>query len=273
VDLAALVACLLAVHGLLLFSELHYRHRDYFSLALRRRPVSIFTPIAIESVVGFAAVVWAVRPKTDSSQAQILGAALTGLLLAGAPEALGRIFEQVLNERIAKASSALLSVVMRLSRQNFRRAVDDLRKEDCIRYRNSEEEWHAPGTDRRARTRRLRMLYELHKIEIASAQRDSGLLYRDRFPQYQNFYVLVDFLGRARLREQLTTGQIDSPREAWDGREERTRRGGSAPDRAGGGGASAGKVRCYDDEELKRRIDSGTLGASYGEGTQRQERN
>ncbi len=75
-DLAALVACLLAVHGLLLFSELHYRHRDYFSLALRRRPVSIFTPIAIEGVVGFAAVVWAVRPKTDSSQAQILGAAL-----------------------------------------------------------------------------------------------------------------------------------------------------------------------------------------------------
>lgn len=72
--------------------------------------------------------------------------------------------------------------------------------------------------------RRLRLLYELHKDDIARRKRNPALRkHRYGVNPFQNFYLLLEVLGRRRLHELLLRSEIKAPLPGrnWDGSERR----------------------------------------------------
>lgn len=252
----AMAGGVVSAHLILLATELSYRAREYFWLAIRRHLFRVFLPMGFHLGAGvlITTTVYAVLPG-GTLERLALGLTLGGLL-ATLPEAVAAFFDRRLDERLARNISKALVVFIQTSRKNFREAVHSERKRDCLEYQGHEGWWRAAPETERTRRHRLRMLYEKHKRDIAVWNRDSRLLNRDRYPAYQNFYPLVDFFGRKSLRDRLCAEAFESPREGWTGKEERTRLpGGSRDDRETN--RDDPEQRIYDHEDLKREIDEG----------------
>lgn len=248
----AMVCGILAAHLVLLSRELNYRAREYFWLALRRHPVHVFLPMLFQIAVAAALAFSGVVAISHRLVGMAVGVILGGVIVA-VPESVAGLLDRRIDERLVKKVSRALDVFIQTSRKNFREAVHLERKRDCLDYQHREGFWQCAVEPERERRHRLRMLYEKHKVQIAGWHRDSRLLWRDRYPAYQNFYPLVDYFGRQRLRDELCADRFESPREGWGGEEDRV--GPQAENHPG--------RRCYDNAELVREIDEGRFDLDY----------
>lgn len=264
-DLLTVVLCLLLANLVLLGRSIDYRAREYFWLAMRLRPLFILAPIIVEVVIGLALVVVLTRiiPLATNAHGRHALAAIVGIAVAVSPDLVANWLEPYLNERLAKQTSGTLKFLMNVVQKNFRNTVHALRREDLLDYRENKDPWCCPGSDIQSRNWRLRILYEENKVTIAASFKKSQFLDRDGYPSAQNFYPLVDYFGRERLRDILVKGAVEPRREGWTGREHRLQSG-TAADRVDETDETRGKVRIYDNEDFCAAIDRGEVGPDYG---------
>jgi hypothetical protein len=103
-------------------------------------------------------------------------------------------------------------------------------------------------------SRRIRILYEVCKIDIAEAHRDPSLLKYDvNHSSWEKLYLLVKHLGRKRLRAYLIAPP-NSPASNWQG-QERRRVIGTMNDREHTADSDLLRARIYDIEELRKIAD------------------
>jgi hypothetical protein len=116
------------------------------------------------------------------------------------------------------------------------------------------------GVSPKTTARRIRWYFEAYKTEIATRRRQPSLLFLDAGSHPgQQFYPLVEHVGRTQLRAMLHVDPTDrNGSEAWDGRERRRLRG-SISDREVASGAGQ---RIYDDPHTIALISSGIRPAS-----------
>jgi hypothetical protein len=105
--------------------------------------------------------------------------------------------------------------------------------------------------------RRIRKLYALHMRAIATNRGDPTLLHRDKgCVPWENFYLLIRYLGRKRFFKSIKNNPISPPPlENWAGNERRRLRGTRA-DRSSTdpNEPTFPYIRCYDDQDLIDRI-------------------
>lgn len=91
---------------------------------------------------------------------------------------------------------------------------------------------------------RVREIYSYHARDIAQRRKDPKLMNRATgFLWFEQLYLLLEHLGRERLKAELQT------HSAWSGKERRKKRG-SIKDRV----VSGLSPRLYDDDELKKLV-------------------
>jgi len=140
--------------------------------------------------------------------------------------------------------------------QLLRRESQRLKQRDNYDCQNCRIPWQFGLTTQQV-NRRLRVLYEFHKLQIANARKEPELLRHDiEIPSGQKFYLLVAHIGRRALRRVLQeNGPTTLPDSNWSG-EERRRRIGSKPDRKPSD-PNPLRFRIHDNEELRKKILNG----------------
>lgn len=197
-----------------------------------------------------------------------------GILTAFAPSALEVRFlpkEGATVNQIQKPLTRLLLKLHIVLRYNFARAIETCRQQDL--YDSQLEDGWIPGMTSKQLSRKLRILYEACKYDIALDRGDDSFLKYDvdYFPQGK-FYLLVKHLGRKKLRESLMR-PIQLPGANWDGRERR-KINGAQVNRDVDSNLAPERARVYDNEDClasirRRRSDLGLLGTEIS--TQRDE--
>jgi hypothetical protein len=253
----SLIGCSIAggiilVHALLLF-DFSRNAEGYLFLAARRLKSFLVTVLLVEWLIGaflFAisfSFLWAYLPM------RMLLAVMVGMLTASFPYALERAFLPKKAPSL-KLQRFLIKLVFRLNlavRYEFARAIAICREHDVFDCQS--KGWDL-GISPKELGRRLRILYELKKVEIAMERGDASLLCFDegRNP-WEKFYLLVRHIGRDELRRRLMN-ELPSPCDGWDGRERRQMPGpGSTSDRKNQN-PNSHRIRCYDHPELAERI-------------------
>jgi|GEM_PF-6914747 len=146
------------------------------------------------------------------------------LVVTAAPEAIEAFVPTIQNEKIAR----LLFVA--LQRTNFsviqllNASITRLREHANYDWQNCRGQWQF-GVSADEVGRRIRILYERNKREIANSLRKPSLLAFDAgIVPAQKFYLLIDFLGLKRLNGALREFSADAeipPTFGWNGSERR----------------------------------------------------
>lgn len=146
-------------------------------------------------------------------------------LLTAAPEVLEAVLPSVIqNEKIARFVFVAMERTNFSAIQMLNAGITRLREHANYDWQNRRGEWEF-GVSAEEVGRRLRILYERNKREIANSLRKPGLLAFDAgIVPGQKFYLLVDFLGQKRLNAAIREFSADAetpPTFTWDGRERR----------------------------------------------------
>lgn len=146
------------------------------------------------------------------------------LLLTAAPEVIEAFVPTIQNEKIARF------VFVAMQRTNFsviqllNASITRLREHANYDWQNCRGQWQF-GVSAEEVGRRIRILYERNKREIANSLRKPNLLAFDAgIVPPQKFYLLIDFLGPKRLNGVLREFSADAavpPTVGWDGSERR----------------------------------------------------
>lgn len=198
--------------------------RGYFLTAIKNTTPFLLMAVGLRWVL--AAVI--LRTLPDRFQDYFL-TALIGILVVAAPHAIEAVVGRALTVGLAQTQIIrLLKRFNLLSRQFFLYETQRLKEQDNYDCQNSKGWWKL-GLPRQEVGRRIRMIYEACKEEIAKKHRSKALLRHDMdISPGQKFYLLVEQLGRRELRRRLE----DPPAfDDWDGSEHR-RRTGTREDRA-----------------------------------------
>jgi len=149
---------------------------------------------------------------------------LLAVLLTAAPEVIEALAPSIPNEKIVRW------LFVAIERTNFsviqvlNASITRLREHANYDWQNGRGEWQF-GISADEVGRRLRILYERNKLEIANSLRKPALLAFDAgIVPPQKFYLLIDFLGPKRLNEALREFSSDlaiPPTFGWDGKERR----------------------------------------------------
>ncbi|HMG74514.1 MAG TPA: hypothetical protein VK582_13525 [Pyrinomonadaceae bacterium] len=195
---------------------------------------------------------------------------IVGILTAFAPSALEVRFlpkEGATVNQIQKPLTRLLLKLRIVLRYNFARAIEICRQQDL--YDSQLEDGWIPGMTSKQLSRKLRILYEACKYDIALDRGDKSFLKYDvdYFPQGK-FYLLVKHLGRKKLRESLMR-PIQLPGANWDGRERR-KINGTQVSRDVNSNLAPERARAYDSEDCLASIKRRTSGLGLLGTTRRQ---
>lgn len=185
--------------------------------------------IAIKTALAFA-VLHAARLHDSARSIQFLLA----LLLTAAPEVIEALTPAIQNEKIVRF------VFVAIERTNFsviqllNASITRLREHANYDWQNRRGQWQF-DTSAEQVGRRIRILYERNKLEIANSLRKPELLAFDAgVVPAQKFYLLIDFLGPKRLHDALREFSSDlaiPPTFGWDGSERRRTRASDHPAR------------------------------------------
>ncbi len=184
-------------------------------------------------------------------------AAIVGLIAVLLPSAFERILDNIAPAKFI--TSSLVQILLRfniLTGQTIRRSVQKLKEQDNFDCQHSKGWWDI-GLQEKQINRRLRMLYEGFKLEIACSHREPELLRHDvDISPAQKFYLLVAYVGRTRLRRALEEKPSSPPPgQDWDGTERRrvvgVKHDRKFPD------PNSFYSRVYDNEELRKKIANG----------------
>lgn len=155
------------------------------------------------------------------------GSFLLALLIASIPESLESLATEALPIKTARAVFLILGRPNISSLQIVLRCIQQLRERDNYDCQKQRGKWNfnvAPDVV----GRRIRILYEERKFELANWKRRPELLEFDKgVSPWQKFYLLVDYLGPHDLRERLRALSMEGSDpngkrgDDWDGRERR----------------------------------------------------
>lgn len=204
--------------------------------------------LLIAVVLSFPVFYWASLP------VKLLWALGVGVLAAGFPYYLEKLLLPVQNP-LRKLERPLTQAFLRYNlavRHRLAETIATCREHDVF---DCQKDGWGTGLEPAEVGRRLRIIYELKKIDIARARRDPGFL---RFDESRNpwekFYLLARHMSRSELR-QCIINPPPPPRPGWNGKEDRRRKGSKAdrkqPD------PNPNRSRCYDYPELIKRIKKG----------------
>lgn len=254
--LAVLIGIVLA-HSLFLYVQFYRESRGYMWRAVGRIWPYLITIFTIEWMIGSLWVFLAPAAPGHGSAPTLLFAALGGIVMGTVVAAIPIILEGRFLPKnrmtVEKLQSPIVRLILKSNlvlRYNFAWAVESFRQQD-VYDSQTPDGWGLNLTPQQI-GRRLRILYEIYKFEIAERRRDPSLLYfHDKSTPWAMFYVLVRHLGRKKLREALRNPP-PSPSPNWDGRERRRVRGTKAdrldPDSSGS--------RSYDDPAASENADT-----------------
>jgi len=198
--------------------------RGYFLTAIKNKALFLLIAVGLRWVLAAAIL----RALPDRLQDYFL-TALIGILVVAAPHAIEAMVGKALTVGLAQTQIIrLLKKLNLLSRQFFLYEIQRLKEQDNFDCQNCKGWWRL-GLSQQEVGRRIRMIYEACKEEIAKKRRSKALLRHDMgISPGQKFYLLVEQLGRSELKRRLK----DPPTfEDWDGRERR-RKNGTRTDRA-----------------------------------------
>jgi hypothetical protein len=235
----------------------------YRWLALKRSSLFLLPAIAARWAVGWIFLRLSLLMNFELFRSWIW-AAVVGLIVVFFPSAFERILDNVATAKFVRTT--LVQLLLRfnlLTGQTLKASIQRLKEQDNFDCQCSKRWWDF-GLDERQVNRRLRMLYEEFKMEIASDRREPELLRHsiDISPG-QKFYLLVAHLGRKGLRRALKEGPPSPPPgQDWDGTERR-RKVGSKADRKTPD-ANSFYSRVYDYKEVRNKVASGQAVASKG---------
>jgi hypothetical protein len=229
-----------ATQVLLIFSECHDTCRGYMGRAIYRMWPFLITALVIQSVLGLCLYELALKTILGSGHAlqRVAGAGAIGFAAVVVPNG---IIARGVTRFLARPAADLAKDLDRpLSRivlaiwvlRHFKATAQWLKSLENFSYQFQQNGWDfAFSADKkeaeRIAARRLRILFELQKAEIADKRRQPEFLNLDvNFFPGNRFFLLVAHLGRRRLRALLRAGlQTTPPRQDWDGRERRMLKG------------------------------------------------
>lgn len=230
IGLLAVLGGIVLTHSLFLYVEFYRESRGYILRAIGKVWPYLFMFFTLEWIFGSLYLFLTLNALKYSSISPLPFAAVVGIVIGVIMAAIPIILEtRILPKNgitVEKLQSRLVRLVLKLNfvlRYNFAWAIESSRQQDVYDSQTT----NAWGLDLTSKEigRRLRILYELYKFEIAERRKDPSLLYfHDKNTPWAMFYVLVRHLGRKELREALRTPP-PSPSPDWDGRERRRRRG------------------------------------------------
>lgn len=180
-----------------------------------------------------------------------------GMIAVFSPAALEKYIETKVTSQFV--TSTLIQLLLRfnlLSGQIVKGNIQKIKEQDNYDCQHSLGWWDL-GLSREKVSRRLRILYEAYKLDIACARKQPDLLRHDvGIHPNQKFYLLVARLGRNRLRRVLQQPPPPPSGPNWDGSERRREIGSKAHRRPPD--PTPMNSRIYDDEELRSKILKGT---------------
>lgn len=137
--------------------------------------------------------------------------------------------------------------------------IQQLRAQDNYDCQQGQGVWRFNGCSLPV-SRRLRMLYERYKLDIAASKRKPALaVHRPGVSPFQNFYLLVAHLGRRGLLKNLRSDPPSPPPQySWKGHELRREKNGTKASREPPDNYPQ-YSRAYDDPELIQAISEGRL--------------
>ncbi|MFL6233934.1 MAG: hypothetical protein ACJ76N_12435 [Thermoanaerobaculia bacterium] len=241
----------------------------YLWPALKRTGLFLLLAIAVRGVVGVMLLKLTLIPfDSDLSRSWVWGF-VAGLIIVVFPAAFERFLDKKATAKVV--GSTLVQLLLRfnlLVGQTIKSAVQKLKEQDNYDCQNSKGWWNF-GLSGRQVNRRLRVAYEVLKLEIACKRRQPELLRHDaNISPGQKFYLLVAHMGRKRLWKAIQEPPLPPPPGLnWDG-SERRRHVGSKMDRKLPD-PNAPYFRIYDDEELRKNILSGKAISSRSSNQQR----
>jgi hypothetical protein len=224
----------------------------YIWLALKRTSGLLFAAIVARWIVGWVLLRLSLLKDSELCRSWKWAAAI-GLITVLLPSSFDYLLGRMATTKsFRKALVQVLLKVNLLTGQTVKRTIQKLKEQDDFDCQNSKRWWDF-GASPEQMQRRLRILYEMFKLEIANDRREPELLRYDvDISPGQKFYLLVAHLGRKRLRRTL---EEVSHLGSWRG-EERRRRSGVKADRRSPD-PNPHEHRIYDNEELRERIQKG----------------
>ena len=228
----------------------------YLGLALRRTSGFLLSAVAARWAVGWAFLQLMRLSDLELFRSWVWGG-VVGLIVVIFPSSLEHFLDKRATTKFV--SSTLIQLLLRfnlLIGQTIKGAVQKLKEQDNYDCQNSKGSWNF-GLPVSQVNRRLRILYEIVKLDIACKKRQSELLRHDvNIPSGQKFYLLVAHMGRKKLRIALQEPPPPPPPGFdWDGQERRRRVGSKADRKTPDPNPSHSRV--YDNIELREKISRG----------------
>src|SRR6185295_14518069 len=194
----------------------------YFWLALRRTSVFLVAAIALRFAIGWVLLSLSQLGKFELSYTWPW-AAVIGVIAVLLPSSLELFLDR--NATTKFVGSTLVQLLLRLNLlvgQNIRKIIQKCKEQDNYDCQNSRGWWNL-GLTRQQVNRRLRILYEGCKLDIACERREPELLRHDvDIAAGQKFYLIVAHLGRKQLKRVLGEPPCPPPPGLnWDGSERR----------------------------------------------------
>lgn len=189
-----------------------------------------------------------------------------GILVAFFPSlfsaAIHKLSEKYLKEEIPFSTGKFRQIM----RVHFIQAMRRLRRDDVLACHNGKGYWERPnGISRQEVERRIRILYEMKKMTIASDLRRPDVLPQQYFFTDQDLYLLIDHLGRVQTRDLLHSAEFHFEIPGWNGKKERREFEGTIANRTKKvSPKDLGRCRCYDRPEVIAAVLEGRVGDEFG---------
>ena len=191
------------------------RAPEYFFAALLRAWPSLAAFLLIESVIASVPALVLTAVVSAAAERMLISAA-TGLLLALVTAGLGELaMEMATTGRMERRLFRTLVKLATTPSRSVAWAIQRLRQQDNFDCQQCVGWWNVGLTPTEV-SRRIRILYEAFKVQIAASRRQPWLLRADvGVYAGQKFYPLIQHLGRAGLRELLRTPPPAGFRLGW----------------------------------------------------------
>lgn len=251
----ALLAGIVLSHGIYL-SYKFSNAEGYFWLAARKIKNFLLVVLLAELLIGFFVYLSVFYWLPFPYPVKLLSAVVFGMVIPVFPhflEAKNTLPTKNPFERLRRPLTKILLKYNLAIRYRFATAVSSLRERDV--YDCQDKSGWGLGLSRQVIGRRIRIIYELKKIAIATERRDANFLrYDNNRNPWEKFYILVRHMGRRELRRCIREPPLP-PRLGWEGNENR-REDGTKADRKQPD-SNPDKSRCYDYHELVKRVEKG----------------
>jgi hypothetical protein len=223
---AMLSVGIILTHCLFLITQFLKESQGYMWRAAKKIWAFLFLFFIIELLIsGFFFYAINIGVSYTSFPTYIL-AVLIGVLAASTPIVLEQVALPKSGTTVAALKKPLAKLLLKLNvtlRYNFAWSIESCREQDLFDCQLPNA-WGL-GLSPTVLSRRIRILYEIGKADIAKSRGDTSLLKYDvNRNSWEKFYLLVRHLGRKQLRNYLTNPP-EAPCIGWDGSERRRRIG------------------------------------------------